>query len=203
MNQKIAAVLRRLDAASNLERSHKLDIAPEDRMLAITPDTGLFYNILLRSMGAARILEIGLSTGYSTAWFAEALLDNPVSDNAKITTIEKNPSKIRRAKENLSEAGVIDLIDIREGAAIDVLDTLHGEQFDFVFIDADKENIIKYFDAAFPMLAPCGIIGADNMLYPEKYQKQMEKYHLYAAAQKGAKTTTINVGNGQEITIKV
>jgi len=197
---RIARVIERLEEQSNLEKLREADVAPEDRMLAITRDTGLFYNILLRSSGIRRVLEIGLSTGYSTLWFADAVLENM----GEITTIEQSPSKIKRAKKNFEDAGVAGMITTIHGVALDVLQELRQSEvrFDFVFIDADKENCRSYFDLVFPMLNVNGIVGTDNMRYPEKYREEMERFSNHVRSYPNARTATLGIGNGQELTVK-
>ena len=200
MESQIGKVLEKLEKQSELEKSRKVDVAPEDRMLAITKDTGLFYNILLKSSKTKKILEIGLSTGYSTLWFADAILENM----GEIITIEQNPSKIKRAKVNFEEAGVSKIVTTIHGKALDVLNEIkqNGVKFDFIFIDADKENCKNYFDLVFPMLNVNGIIGTDNMLYPEKYQIEMKRFSDHIKTFPNAKTVTLDIGNGQELTVK-
>ena len=90
MNERIRSVLKRLEDQSHLEKSRVVDVPSEDRMLAITPDTGQFYNILLRAIKAKKVLEIGTSVGYSALWFADAILDH----EGEIITIEQNAAKI-------------------------------------------------------------------------------------------------------------
>ncbi len=201
MESRITAVLKRLEEQSQLEKSKSVDVLLEDRMLAITEETGRFYNILLESSGARNVLEIGTSTGYSALWFADAIRGR----GGKITTIDQSPSKIGRARENFEEAGVSDMIVTVEGAAMDVLSSMgeSGKVFDFVFLDADKENCAAYFDLVFPMLNKGGLVGTDNMLYPEKYRGQMKEFADHIRMYPNAKTVTLNIGNGQELTLKV
>ncbi len=75
--------------------------------------------------------------------------------------------------------------------------------FDFVLIDADKENIIEYFDLIFPMVPVGGVIITDNMLYPEKYRQDMKKFSNYLKENPKLRTITSPIGNGEEITIKL
>ena len=201
MDGRMAGVLERLERQSELEKSHRYDVPPEDRMLAITKDTGMFYNVLLRSSGVRRVLEIGTSTGYSTLWFADAVMAN---GGGEIVTIERNPSKVKRAMSNFEEAGTDGLTEVVQAAALDTLNEMRraGRTFDFAFIDADKENCKEYFSMAFPMLKVHGIIGTDNMLYPSKYRKQMEEFADYVRGISNAETVTLVVGNGQELTVK-
>ena len=120
----------------------QVQVASDQEMLAITADTGIFFSILLKATKANRILEVGTSAGFSTLWFADALGKNR---RARIITIEMNPLKVEQALKNFKEAGVDKMIEIRQGIALDLLHKLKGK-FDFVFLDADKENIIRYFD---------------------------------------------------------
>lgn len=218
MNNKIRKVLSKLGEKANKERWREAMVLPEDRMLAITADTGMFFNIMLKAMQARRILEIGTSTGYSTLWFADAVKQNNHNNTETekpIITIDENHSKIQRASENFDEAGVKDIIEIREGQAKHILSEMLkdyqnksgnkkvGSLFDFVFLDADKENCIDYFELTVPMLRVGGIIAADNMLYPESFVLEMTKYGNYVKNKSNVQSVTVPVGNGEEITIKI
>ncbi len=210
-------VIDRLEEQSRLERSRQVNIADNDLMLAITKDTGKFLNMLLTSMDAYKILEVGTSTGYSTLWFALALLQteniHPQKVKKSIITIEKDPSKIKRAKKNFVDAEVHDIIKIIEGDALDALfrlsvnhdTTLHGSDdlFDFVFLDADKENLTKYFDLALPLLKKGGFIVTDNILYPEEYRSTMSQYVKYIGDNELVTSVTVPIGYGEELTLKV
>ena len=95
MNRKILDVLSKLDIKANKERAGEVTMDRNERMLAITSDTGMFFNIILKSINAKRVLEIGTSTGYSTLWFADAIKYNdPSNVGNHIITIEE---KIGRA----------------------------------------------------------------------------------------------------------
>ena len=218
MNEKIWKVLTRLGEQANKERWGEAIVLPEDRMLAITADTGMFFNIMLKAMQARRILEVGTSTGYSTLWFADAVKQNNQNNTETqkpIITIEENPSKIERARKNFDEAGVNDIIEIREGQAKDILSKMLKDYqnnsgnknivglFDFVFLDADKENCIDYFELILPMLRVGGVVAADNMLHPESSIPEMTKYGTYVKNKSGVQSVTVPVGNGEEITIKI
>ena len=204
MNDSIKDTLDYLEIQSNLEKTRKVDVIPEDRMLAITKDTGEFLNMLLRLKNAKNMLEIGMSVGYSTIWCAEAISDQ----SGQIISIEKNPNKIFRAKENFLKAEVNETITIKEGVVIEILTELnqnikYKNFFDVVLIDADKENVIEYFDLILPMVNIGGFIITDNMLYPEKYREEMKKFSNHLKENPKLRTITSSIGNGEEITIKI
>ena len=204
MTDKISQVLKELEEQSVLEKSRKVNVPSEDRMLAITKETGELLNMILRLKRAKNMLEIGMSVGYSAIWCAEAILEQ----SGNIITIEQNPSKIKRAKENFQKAGISDMISIKQGLAIDILTEMNSDKkyqnfFDFVLIDADKENVIKYFDLVFPMVSVGGVIVTDNMLYPEKYRTEMKKFSDHVSMNSKVRTITSPIGNGEEITVKL
>ena len=204
MIKSISNILEKLEEQSTLEKLRKVDIIPEDRMLAITKETGELLNMILRLKNAKNMLEIGTSTGYSTIWCAEAIYEQA----GKIITIEQNPNKIKRAKENFQKSGIADTITIKQGSAMQILRELKLQEeykdfFDFILIDADKENIIEYFDLILPMVSVGGVIITDNMLYPEKYKPEMKKFSNYIKENPKLRTITLPIGNGEEITIKL
>mgnify|MGYP002623135232 FL=1 len=91
---RIFDVLVKLEKQSSLEKSRQVDVPSDERMLAITKETGELLNMLIRLKNAKNMLEVGMSVGYSTIWCAEAISEN----DGKIITIEQNPKKIKRAK---------------------------------------------------------------------------------------------------------
>lgn len=204
MNDILVKVLEDLEKRANLEKERKIDVKRNERMLAITRDTGQFFNILLHSKKAKNMLEIGTSVGYSTIWSAEAIKQN----SGKIITIEKEDNKVNRAKENFSKAEVDDIIEIKQGIAIDILKSLSKKSqfesfFDFVLLDADKENTLNYFELVLPMTKVGGLIVIDNMLYPEKYQKEMEKVRQKIQTNSNVRAVLVPIGNGEEIITKL
>lgn len=136
----------------------------------IDRDTANFLNILIKLYGAKNGLEIGTSNGYSGIWISKALKHN----GGKLTTIEYYEKRIVLAQEHFKICNVDDVITIRQGSALDVLETL-DEEFDFVFIDANKREYVKYFEVISPHVKKGGIIAADNILsHAEKVQTYVD-----------------------------
>jgi predicted O-methyltransferase YrrM len=197
LNSRVFRVISRLDRQSEKERKGKVRVAPGKEMLAVTADTGMFFSILLKSIKARRVLEVGTSVGFSTLWLADA-----VGRSGRVVTIEMDPMKIEKAKKNFRQAGVEKIIEVRQGVALDILHALRG-RFDFVLLDADKENIIKYFDLVLPLVRKGGIIAADNMLFPPHYRPDMKKYARHVRGKRNVQSVTVPIGMGEEITIKL
>ena len=213
---RIINVLTKLEKQSALERSGIAEISHEDSMLAITSDTGKFFSILISSMNAKKILEVGTSVGYSTLWIAYSLYQNKVNSHESkknIITIDSNPLKIKKAKTNFKDAGVSEIIEIIEGNAMEVLKQLsnninessddQSQYFDFIFLDADKENLPEYFDLSISIVKKGGIIVTDNVLYPEQYRSSMSKYIEHIRKKDFVQSVTVPIGHGEEVSLKI
>ncbi|SEF35716.1 Predicted O-methyltransferase YrrM [Amycolatopsis pretoriensis] len=127
--------------------------------IAVAPNQGKLLNLLARQAGARSILEIGTLGGYSTIWLARAL-----PTGGKLVTCEYEPRHAEVAKANLARAGFgEDVVDIRVGAALDTLPALTGP-FDFIFVDADKNNLANYVRASLELSRPGTTIVVDNVV---------------------------------------
>ena len=206
INEKIQYVLSRLEKDIDYETKHLDEIPSEKRLNCISKNIGMFYNILLKSINAKNILEIGMSVGYSGLWFADAVMSNKQL-NGQIITIDREKFKIDSARRNFEEAGADSLIKIREGEARKILHEIKAEfnenYFDFIFIDADKESYIEYFDLCLPLVRKGGIIGADNILFPERFNEMMADYLSHVRSKSNVQSVTISIDNGEEVTIKI
>ena len=206
INEKIQYVLSRLEKDIDYETKHLDEIPSEKRLNCISKNIGMFYNILLKSINAKNILEIGMSVGYSGLWFADAVMSNKQL-NGQIITIDREKFKIDSARRNFEEAGADSLIKIREGEARKILHEIKAEfnenYFDFIFIDADKESYIEYFDLCLPLVRKGGIIGADNILFPERFNEMMADYISHVRSKSNVQSVTIPIDNGEEVTIKI
>ena len=206
INEKIQNVLSRLEKDIDYENSHRSEVPSEERLNCISKNIGMFYNIMLKSINAKKILEIGMSVGYSGLWFADAVMSSTQSDG-QIITIDREKFKIDQATQNFDEAGVSSLIKIREGEAKKILHEIKEEfgenYFDFIFIDADKESYIEYFDLCLPLVRKGGIIGADNILFPERFKEMMTDYLSHVRSNPSVQSVTVPIDNGEEVTFKL
>jgi caffeoyl-CoA O-methyltransferase len=127
--------------------------------MMVGPLEGQFLAWLVWISGARQVLEIGTFTGYSSISMALAL-----PAEGKVTSLDVNEETTAVARRYAEEAGVADRIDYRVGSAIDELRNVDGP-FDLVFIDADKESYVDYYEATLPLLAERGFMLADNVLW--------------------------------------
>ncbi|KAF2830088.1 O-methyltransferase [Ophiobolus disseminans] len=133
--------------------------------IAVSPSQGKYLQLQARLVRAKNILEVGTLGGYSTIWLANA------SPDVKVTSVEVDKHHAEVAWSNVENAGVADRVDIRLGPGVKVLPQLADEikagkrgKFEFVFIDADKENNWNYVDIALGMCEPGACIIVDNVV---------------------------------------
>jgi predicted O-methyltransferase YrrM len=132
-------------------------------MMQIAPEQGQFMALLAQLMGARKAIEIGTFTGYSSLSVARAL---PAEGRLICCDISKEYTDI--ARRYWVKAGLADRIDLRLGPALDTLESLRRSEagtFDLAFIDADKTNYPKYYEAALDLLRPGGALLIDNVLW--------------------------------------
>ena len=147
--------------------------------MQISPEQGQFMAFLVELIGARKTLEIGVYTGYSSLAVALAL-----PDNGRITACDINAETSAIAKRFWKEAGVAQKIDLKLASALDTLDKLmqkgESDTFDFIFIDADKQNYVNYYERSLSLVRTGGLILIDNVLWngqvadPKNRDKQTE-----------------------------
>ena len=129
---------------------------------------GRVLSMLAHMIQPKNILEIGTYTGYSALCFAEGL-----QDGGKITTIDINYELEDMVREYIAKAGLENTIDFKVGNAMEIIPTVY-EEFDLVFIDADKGNYENYYNLVFDKVRKGGYIIADNVLWSGKVLEDYE-----------------------------
>jgi predicted O-methyltransferase YrrM len=130
--------------------------------IAVSPNQGKLLQLIARVQGARTILELGTLGGYSTIWLARAL-----PADGRLITLEANPQYAEVARENLAKAALTDVVELREGPALETLAQLVAEDqgpFDLIFIDADKQNNPGYFEWALKLSRRGSLIVTDNVV---------------------------------------
>jgi predicted O-methyltransferase YrrM len=130
--------------------------------IQVSPPQGKLLALLVRLVGAQRILEFGTLGGYSAILMARAL-----PEGGKLISLEANPDYAEVARRGIEAAGVGEKVEIRVGPALEALPALEEEgagPFDLVFIDADKVNTPNYFAWALDHTRPGSLIVADNVV---------------------------------------
>lgn len=135
--------------------------------MQVAPEQAQFMQFLLRLIQAKKVLELGTFTGYSALAMALAL-----PDDGQLITCDRSKEWTSFAHPFWKKAGQDHKIDLRIGPALNTLHTLindgWSQQFDFIFIDADKTNYLNYYELALKLIQPRGIIAIDNILWDGK-----------------------------------
>lgn len=138
----------------------------KDLWLSVSRETGRLLYLLARSMRAHDIVEFGTSFGISTLYLAAALREN---GGGRVISTEFEPSKVARARQHLRDAGLDDLVEIREGDALKTLSTGLPDAVDLVLLDGAKALYGDVLDMLLGRLRPGALIVADNADHSPDY----------------------------------
>jgi len=149
---------------------HTLYAGLSNQALAISRETGTLLYMLARATRARTIIEFGTSFGISTLHLAAALRDN---GGGRLITSEFEPSKAARAQETFAASGLADLIELREGDALDTLGRDLPEAIDLVLLDGAKGLYPAILDRLESHLRPGALVLADNADWSPDYLTRM------------------------------
>ena len=147
---------------SVLEETLKANAAADLPPIDVSPAQGKLLTFIARMAGTRKALEIGTLGGYSTICIARAL-----PREGRLLSIEYNDKHAQVARANIARAGLADRVEVRAGAALNILPKIEAEglgPFDFVFIDADKSNNANYLSWAMRLSRPGTAIVVDNVV---------------------------------------
>ena len=142
-----------------LENILKSIRAADKGQLAVSEEDGRFLRVLVATRGAKSILEIGGASGYSGIWLGLGARES----GGKVVSIEYDAQRAKEAAQNISRAGLSDVVRVVAGDAFKEIPKLQGT-FDFVFLDAWKPDYQKFFDLVFPRMTPGGVFTAHNVV---------------------------------------
>lgn len=183
--EKIERVIDRVDSLRHEVDDHWQIPRDEARLLAQIVRIGRFRSLC----------EIGVSYGFSTLHLAAAASGH----GGHVHAIDISEKKIRAATANLSDAGLMDHVTLYLGDARKILETLRPQSpFDFVFLDADKEQSLAYLDAVWDRLADRAVLVTDNThTHPDELAGFLEALR----SKPGVSSCDVPVGNGFELTV--
>ena len=165
-----------------------------DVPLAVSRDTGTLLYMLARSTGARSIVEFGTSFGLSTLCLASALRDNVgIEGGGRLVTSEFEPSKVARAKANLGMGGLADLVEFREGDALETLARDLPERVDLLLLDGAKALYPDVLDLVQPHLRPGALVVADNADFFPPYVERV----------RAAGSGYLSIGFGEDVELSI
>jgi caffeoyl-CoA O-methyltransferase len=189
LDDRVRAVLARLEAEDEAERERP----PDQRSRAVARTTGQLLFSLVAPQTDCEVLEIGGSRGYSTIWLGAGARYL----GGRVVSIERDSAAAARWRENVSEAGLDEWVELIEDDALDVLPA-YEDVFDVVFIDAEKADYERHFRLARDRVEPGGLVVADNVL---SHKETLEAYSRARQSDPTLVSTTVPLDRGLEVTV--
>jgi len=210
LSEELQEYLRTISVreSSLLKQLREETSALPNSTMQISPEQGQFMSLLVKLMHAERAIELGTFTGYSSLCVAIAL-----PERGKLIACDLNEDWTSIARKYWKMAGVTEKIDLRLGPAAESLKTIALEkiEFDFAFIDADKENYVTYFNLLLPLMRKGGLIAVDNVLWSgrvadlsekEKNTESIRAFNEYIKQNREVEISMIPIGDGLTLAMK-
>jgi caffeoyl-CoA O-methyltransferase len=191
LDERVRSVLRRLEREDAEERERGLP-APE-RSRAVARTTGQFLFGLVSPQWDCEVLEVGASRGYSSLWLAAGVR----YFGGHLTSLENDPAKVRAWRANIAEAGLEEWADLIEGDATETIPAI-DDVFDIVFLDAEKDDYERLFQAARAKLEPGAIVIADNVI---SHAETLTGYVEARQADPKLESVTVPLDRGLELSV--
>jgi predicted O-methyltransferase YrrM len=189
---------RRRFACYLYARSREHDAALSDRLERfrnVEPQTAELLGVLVRATGARRILELGTSNGYSTIWLADAA----ESTGGKVVSVDLDASRTGLAGENLRVAGLDVVVELRTEDASETLTHSDDDEWEFVFLDAERPAYPSYLPELVRTLAPRGLLAIDNV---ESHAHELVDFTSLIEAEPLLTQTVVPVGAGLRLAVR-
>jgi predicted O-methyltransferase YrrM len=191
LDERVRAVLERLEAEDADERARGLPPAERSRQVART--TGQFLFALVAPQTDCEVLELGGSRGYSTIWLAAGVR----SLGGRVLSIENDAAKCEAWRRNVADAGLDGWAELQEGDALELVPAI-PDVFDVVFLDAEKEDYERLFQLARSKLEPGALVVADNVL---SHAETLGAYSQARQADPTLSSVTVPLDRGLELSV--
>ena len=191
LDDRVLAVLARLEAEDAAEREAGLPAMERSRQVA--PTTGRFLFALAASQAGIEVLEIGGSRGYSSIWLAAGARVL----GGRLVSLESDPRKCEAWRANVADAGLDEWAELVEGDAHATLAAVE-DTFDLVFLDAEKDDYETLFGLARSLLEPGALVVADNVI---SHAETLGAYSAARQADPGLSSVTVPLDRGLELSV--
>lgn len=182
--------------------------AVENQIPILDRHSAAFLELQIKMSKPKKVLEIGTAIAYSSIRIARNL-----SNKAVLHTIEKSEDNIKLAEANIEKSGLAGKIVLHKGDALEIMPNLTGK-YDFIFLDADKEDYKRLFDYSLMLLKKKGILFVDNLLWhgyaaaervPKKFKnstRMIREFNSVFMSQQNLKATILTIGDGIGLAVK-
>ena len=183
---------RRALADSLYVASREHDEAQPDRLARwrnVEPETAQLLGVLVRAMGARRILEIGTSNGYSTLWLGDAA----EAVGGRVLSLEALPERTAVAAQHLRDSGLANVVDLRTEDAATALTAFPAAAFDCIFLDAERPAYAGYWPDLARVLASPGLLAVDNVV---SHAAEVAEFRAVVDADDRVTSSLVPIGAG-------
>jgi predicted O-methyltransferase YrrM len=164
-----------------------------ERLRNVEPETAELLGVLVRALGARRVLEIGTSNGYSTIWLADAVQ----ATGGAVLSLEIEAERTGQARSNLTRAGVE--AELRTQDAGEALRGFADQSWELIFLDAERPAYVGYWPDLLRVLVPRGLLVVDNAL---SHAKELVDFSELVYGAEGVTSTLLTVGAGVLLVVK-
>lgn len=161
----------------------------------ISPELGKLLMILVKSIKAKSVLEIGTMWGFSTWWLWQGL-----NEQGKIITLDKDLKHCNLAKQFLADMKMQEQVELRQVDALEELKNFENNQFDFIFLDADKKEYCRFYDLFKDLLQPGGMLVVDNAIFSSAWDDKTVADHTNKISIQKTQEFNKIISNSQEFT---
>jgi predicted O-methyltransferase YrrM len=187
---------RRAAADALLTASRAFDAGLQDRLLRmrnVEPETAEMLAVLVRTLRAPSVLEIGTSNGYSTLWLADAV----EAVGGSLLSVEVDAERTRQAREQLDGVGL--RAELRVQDAAETLREAPDDAWDLIFLDAERPAYASYWDDLLRTLRPAGLLAIDNVL---SHAEEVDAITALIAAEPAVESALVPIGAGVRLVVK-
>jgi predicted O-methyltransferase YrrM len=178
--------------------SHAHDQEHADRLKRfrnVEPPTAELLGVLIRGCRSQRILELGTSNGYSTIWVADAA----EAMGGMVVTVDLDAARVEMASENVRDAGLERVVDLRVEDARRVLADSGDDAWDFVFLDAERPAYVSYVRDLVRVLRTGGILAVDNVI---SHEHELVEFTAVIEAEPALTQMVVPVGAGLRLAVR-
>ncbi len=180
----IAAEVFAAGRAYDAQQANRLD-----RLRNLEPETAELLGVLVRAMGARRVLEIGTSNGYSTLWLADAV----EATDGRVETLDLDPRRTEQARANLVRAGLDGVADLRTAGAAQALTEYPDAAWELIFLDAERPEYPGYWENLKRVLAPRAMLAIDNAI---SHTDELDGFNRLLDADPDVQSALVPIGAG-------
>jgi predicted O-methyltransferase YrrM len=179
-------------------RGHEHDAEKADRLERlrnVEPDTAQLLAVLVRALGAKRLLELGTSNGYSTLWLADAAR----SVDGSVLSVDVDPTRTAQAIEHLSHVKLQDYVELRTEDGALTLSRAVEASLDMIFLDAERSAYCDYWTNLLRVLRPGGLLVVDNVL---SHAEEVQAFRKLVQDEDGVTEAVVPIGAGVLLIVK-